>query len=166
MTDITNDRSAVNDEAEQHALLLFRTGGISFACEFSDVLKIEPAEDHKLTPAPGFPDYMPGTAELEGVVAPVIDTSLRFGLGNGITGSRSCFILTRIDLDGAKNADSFERYDRCAALVDEVCGSDTVSTLLPPPAVNAESYSRYLKGVYTKDGETVYVISPHKLIGD
>ncbi len=156
----------VNENAEQHTLLLFKTGGICFACEFSDVLKIEPSADHKLTPAPGFPDYMPGTAELEGVVAPVIDTSKRFGLGSGVTGGRSCYILTRIDLDGAKNAEAFERFDRCAALVDEVTGSDTVETLLPPPSVNAESYSRYLKGVYTKNGETVYVISPHKLIGE
>ncbi|MBQ1538465.1 MAG: chemotaxis protein CheW [Ruminococcus sp.] len=157
--------SNTNENAEQHSLLLFKTGGISFACEFSDVLKIEPAVGRRLTPAPGFPAYMPGTVELEGSVAPVIDTSLRFGLGNGITGLRSCFILTRVDLEGAENAEQFERYDRCAALVDEVSGSDKVDELLPPPAVNAESYSRYLKGVYTKNGETIYVISPHKLIG-
>ena len=150
----------------QHTLLLFKTGGISFACEFSDVLKIEPADEHKTTPAPGFPGYMPGTVELEGVVAPVIDTSLRFGIGSGVTGLRSCFILTRVDLDGTEDTTEYERFDRCAALVDEVCGSDTVEELLPPPSVNAESYSRYLKGVYTRDGETVYVISPHKLIGD
>ena len=158
--------SNINENAEQHALLLFKTGGISFACEFSDVLKIEAAVDRKVTPAPGFPDYMPGTVEIEGTVAPVIDTALRFGLGDGITGDRSCFILTRVDLDGVADAKAYERFDRCAALVDEVCGSDKTDEILPPPSVNVDSYSRYLKGVYTKDGETVYVISPHKLIGE
>lgn len=156
----------MSENTESRTLLLFRTGGISFACDFSDVIKIEPAADIKLTPAPGFPDYMPGTAEIEGAVAPVIDTARRFGLGDGISGTRSCYILARTDLEGSDAEEGFSRYDRCAALVDEICGSETIDEIAPPPTVNEDSYSRYLKGVYTRDGETVYVISPHKLIGD
>lgn len=155
-----------NGGRQQHTLLLFRTAEVIFACEFQDIIKIEPAADLRLTPAPGFPDYMPGTTEIEGIVAPVIDTSVRFDLGEGINGERSCVILTSIDLEGAKDTSGFERFDRCAVLVDEVYSSETIEELMPPPMVNDDSYSRYLKGVFVIDGETVYVISPQKLIGE
>lgn len=153
-------------EDVQRMYLIFRTAEVAFACDFADVIKIEPADGHKITPAPGFPEYMPGTAELDGAIAPVIDTAARFGLGGRTDGRRSCFILAGIDRKGSEQLTESASYDRCAVLVDEVCGSETVGRLLPPPAVNSESFSRYLKGVFTANGETVYVVSPEKLIGD
>lgn len=152
-----------NDDLRR-PLLIFGVGGQTFACEFCDIIKIEPTDGTVTTPAPGFPAYMPGTVKLDSGIAPVIDASKRFG-GSGITGVHSCFIVTGLSPSEAESA-KFERYDRCAVMVDEVYGSEVVGNLMPAPAVNADSYARYMKGVYSKDGEIIYVISPDKLVGE
>lgn len=156
---------AYENEESGCSLLLFRVGGQTFACEFSDIIKIEPTAGTVTTPAPGFPEYMPGTVKLESGITPVIDASKRFGLGDGITGFHSCFIVTELS-PSESESEKFERYDRCAVMVDEVYGSDVVERLMPSPAVNSESYTRYMKGLYYKDGEIVYVISPDMLVGE
>lgn len=141
--------------------LTFKTAGVDFACDFDDIIRIEAAADKTVTAAPSFPEYMPGTYVSEGEVVPVIDTARRFGLGRRVRGEYSCFIVAKMTegLDG--------RYDRCAALTDEVCGSVKLEEeLSPPPAVNSESFAKYVSGTFVHDGKIYYVITPGLLCGE
>ncbi len=141
--------------------LTFKTAGVDFACDFDDVIRIEAADGKAVTAAPSFPDYMPGTYVSEGEAIPIIDTSRRFGLGGGVKGAYSCFIVAKLT-EGLEG-----RYEKCAALVDEVCGSVRLeSELAPPPAVNSESFARYVSGMFVSDGKTYYVITPQLLCGE
>lgn len=139
--------------------LTFRTGELSFAAEFTDVIRIIAMEDLAVTPAPNFPAYMPGTAAIDGEAVPVIDTAVRFGLGEGISGERACCILSRL----APDAKLPERFEKCAVLVEEVTGITEADKLSPPPALNSDSYAKYMKGSLISDGVTYYVISPELL---
>jgi purine-binding chemotaxis protein CheW len=147
----------------QRNFLIFGTAQRKFACAFEDILRIEAARESEITPAPGFPEYMPGTAKIDGEIIPVIDAAKRFGLGNGGDRSHSCFIVTFTD-GGDEISD---KYKKCALLADSVMGSVQCGEedLLPPPEVNADSAVKYVKGMTRLDGETVYIISPEKTIG-
>lgn len=141
------------------AYLTFKTAELCFAADFDDVIRILAAGEAAVTPAPNFPAYMPGTAAIDGEAVPVIDTSLRFGLGGGVTGARACCILSRLDPSSGLT----DRYGKCAVLVDEVTGIIRADKLSPPPALNSESFSRYMKGTFISEGVTYYVISPELL---
>ncbi len=141
--------------------LIFKTAGVDFACDFDDIIRIEAAAGKEVTVAPAFPDYMPGTYLSDGEVIPVIDTAKRFGLGDRVTGDHRCFIVARLT-EGLEG-----RYDRCAALADEVCGSVKLDgELSPPPAVNSESFARYVSGTFVNDGKIFFVIAPGLLCTD
>ena len=142
--------------------LTFVTGGVSFAAELSDVIRIIPAEEAAVTPAPNFPSYMPGTAVIDGEATPVIDTAVRFGLGEKVTGRRACCILTALD----HSSGLAERYERCAALVDEVSGIVNSDSLSPAPALNSDSFAKYIKGTFIADGVTYYAVSPELMVGE
>lgn len=144
------------------SFLTFKTSDVYFACDFDDIIRIEAAAGKKITPAPAFPEYMPGTYVSDGEVMPIIDTAMRFGLSGGVSGAYSCFIVAAISEDSLDG-----RYGKCAALADEVCGSVRLeSELNPPPSVNSESFARYVKGTFVDEGITYYVISPQLLAGD
>ena len=139
--------------------LTFKTGELSFAVGFADVIRIIALEDIAVTAAPNFPEYMPGTAAVDGEAVPVIDTAVRFGLGGSISGQRACCILSRL----APDAKLPGRYDKCAVLVEEVTGITEADELSPPPSINSESFARYMKGTFISEGVTYYVISPELL---
>ena len=139
--------------------LTFRTAELFFAAEFGDIIRIVAAEDAAVTPAPNFPAYMPGTAAIDGEAVPVIDTAVRFGLAERVTGERACCILSRLDPTSGMT----DRYEKCAVLVDEVTGITEAGILSPPPALNRESFMKYMKGTFIDHGTTYYVISPELL---
>ncbi len=147
--------------------LLFKTAGILFACAFEDIIRIVPAAGAELTPAPAFPDYMPGTAVIESEVLPVIDSSLRFGMKSKSDRSYSCMIISSIEKGSeiAGEGDLAERYGKCALIVDEVCGSYETDALMPPPAVNKESFAKYVANTFICNDEICYVIKPSLVIG-
>jgi purine-binding chemotaxis protein CheW len=144
----------------QGSYLIFKSAGRTFACAFEDILRIEAASE--ITPAPGFPDYMPGTAVVDGEVMPVIDAAKRFGLSGECERSHSCFIAAFSDGEG----EQAEKYRRCALLADSVEGSVrcTEEEILPPPDINEDSFVRYVDGMFLKDGAACYIISPGKTI--
>lgn len=146
----------------ERSFLLFKSGGRSFACDFTDILRIEPSAGSEITFSPGFPLYMPGTVTVEGEVIPVIDGAKRFGLDPDENRERSCFIITYTEQGGAMSSE----YKKCALLVDSVIGSVKLEEdrILPPPDLNRDSFVRYISGVFLLDGETCYIISPQKTI--
>lgn len=150
--------------SETHSFLIFKVSGRSFACAFEDIVRIEAARDAEITPAPGFPKYMPGTAVIDGEVMPVIDAAKRFGLNETGNRERSCFIVAQTETENGIGGE----YKKCALLADEAAGSvqKEEDEILSPPDVNADSFVRYVSGMFLTDGETCYIISPAKTIGD
>ena len=155
--------------------LLFTVSNRSFACAFEDILRIEPAAGGgaaEITPVPGFPDYIPGTAEIDGEITPIIDAAKRFGLGEAGDRTRACYIVADIGSEsgelGDQDKDKDERYMKCALLADAINGSVQCADedLLPPPEINADSCVKYVTGTLEVNGATCFVISPNKTIGE
>ena len=124
----------------------------------------------EITPVPGFPDYMPGTAEIDGEITPIIDAAKRFGLGEAGDRTRACYIVADIgsESDELSGQDKDERYIKCALLADAINGSVQCADedLLPPPEINADSCVKYVTGTLEVNGATCFVISPNKTIGE
>ena len=142
-------------------------------CIRDSILRIEPVAGGgaaEITPVPGFPDYMPGTAEIDGEITPIIDAAKRFGLGEAGDRTRACYIVADIgsESDELSGQDKDERYIKCALLADAINGSVQCADedLLPPPEINADSCVKYVTGTLEVNGATCFVISPNKTIGE
>jgi purine-binding chemotaxis protein CheW len=147
----------------QRNYLIFKSAQRNFACAFEDILRIEAAATIEITPVPGFPDYMPGTAIIDGEVLPIIDAAKRFGLEGECERRHSCFITTFTDESSSLSGE----YKKCALLADSVEGSvqKNEDEILPPPDINKDSFVEYISGVFISGNETFYIISPKKTMG-
>lgn len=145
--------------------LTFKCGGVCFACNFSDIIHIEPSRDLKITPAPSFPDFMPGTVVIEGEIMPAVNASKRFGFGGEPDyEGYGCFIAAEIE----KGTLYGGRYRRCAVFVDEILNSVRIDDeeLFPAPAINEESFAGYVAACFLHSEETHYIIDMGKIIGE
>lgn len=145
--------------------LTFKSGGIMLACDFEKIVRIEPVSGSVITPAPGFPSYMPGTAAVGGEIMPVINSALRFGFDDTGDKTRACFITAEFEKD---ESGEFSQYGKCALTADEVTGSVRLDEeeLLPPPSINEESFAKYLSGAFRYLDSTYYIIDPTKVVGE
>jgi len=113
---------------------------------------------------------MPGTAEIDGEITPIIDAAKRFGLGEAGDRTRACYIVADIgsESDELSGQGRDERYIKCALLADAINGSVQCADedLLPPPEINADSCVKYVTGTLEVNGATCFVISPNKTIGE
>jgi purine-binding chemotaxis protein CheW len=52
----------------------------------------------EITPIPRMPDYVRGVINLRGRIVPVIDLRMKLGLPNPVTTSRTCIIVTHVNI--------------------------------------------------------------------
>jgi purine-binding chemotaxis protein CheW len=85
-------------ETESNSYLTFKLGEEEFGVHVSQVLNI--LEMTRITGVPKTPDYMKGVINLRGMVLPVIDTRIKFGMPETEYTSNTCIIVMDLDLDG------------------------------------------------------------------
>ena len=78
--------------------LSFKLGDEVFAAHVSKVLNI--LEMTKITKVPRAPEYMKGIINLRGIVLPVIDMRLKFGMTEAVFTSNTCIIVLELDFEG------------------------------------------------------------------
>jgi purine-binding chemotaxis protein CheW len=85
-------RGAVREEARE--VLVFVLGGEEYAV---DILKVQEIRGYeKVTPIPGAPAYLKGVVNLRGIIVPVIDMRLKFGLADPKYDSFTVVIILRV----------------------------------------------------------------------
>ncbi|MHC5083335.1 MAG: chemotaxis protein CheW [Planctomycetota bacterium] len=77
--------------------LTFQLNGEGFGLEIMKVREI--IKHMKITPVPQAPDYVKGMINLRGVVIPIIDLRLRFGMEETTVTDETCIIVTEIQQD-------------------------------------------------------------------
>ena len=124
----------------------FLIGNQSFCLDIAHVLEIRGWTE--TTTLPHAPDHVIGMMNLRGTVLPVIDLSVRLGLGRTKPTSRHVIIIAKIE-------------DKCMGfLVDAVSDILTVSPseIQPTPDVSSDRTAAYIKGVILIKDQTIRAI--------
>lgn len=124
-----------NDENSQKDLFLtFHVNGEDYGLDIGHVIEIVGVQ--KITDVPDLPDYLKGVVNMRGLVIPVMDVRLRFGMPERASDERTCLIFVRID------------NDTVGLLVDRVndVAEIPAAKIEPPPRTSA-GRACYVKGM-------------------
>lgn len=140
------------NEAARQEIVSFTIGEQSFCIEIDHVLEIRGWT--QTTVLPHSPDYVIGMMNLRGTVLPVVDLSLRLGLGKTDPQLRHVIIIAQI---GEKTS---------GLLVDSVSDILTVSDseMQATPDVASEKTAAFIRGVYTIEDTLVRAVDIHQLL--
>lgn len=122
-----------------NSYLTFKLGDEIFGANVAKVLNI--LEMTKITKVPKAPAYMKGVINLRGSVLPLIDTRIKFDLGETEYTPNTCILVLDIDLNGEPV--------HVGALVDsvqEVLEIDD-SQIQPPPSIGSKYRSEFIEGM-------------------
>lgn len=138
--------------ADRIEIVSFTIGEQAFCLDIGHVLEIRGWTS--TTTLPHAPEYVVGMMNLRGAVLPVMDLSMRLGLGKTVPESRSVIIIAHID----KKSVGF--------LVDAVSNILTVNPaeMQPTPEVSSAKTAAFIKGVYTLDETIVRAIDVHQIM--
>lgn len=138
--------------AAQREIVTFAIGDQGFCIEIEHVLEIRGWTS--TTVMPQAPDYVVGLMNLRGAVLPVVDLSLRLGLGKIEPTARHVIIIARIG------------DQTVGFLVEAVSDILTVSEddMRPTPQVSSPGAQAFIKGVYTISDKLVRAVDVHQIV--
>ncbi len=140
---------------KSNSYLSFRLGNEEFASHVNKVLNI--LEMTKITEVPKAPDYMKGVINLRGMVLPVIDTRLKFGMSETDYTDKTCIIVMELMFEGEKVF--------VGALVDEVKAVLEIeeSEIQPPPNIGNQYRSEFITGIVNVNNDFVMILDMEQL---
>lgn len=135
--------------------LSFKLANQLFAMDVNTVIEI--LEVPKITVVPKAPPFMKGVINLRGLVLPVVDTCVKFGLPPITIKDQTCVIVIEVIINDEKI--------KVGALVEYVFDvlklSDT--DLLPSPSIEAKYNVDFIRGIFNIDGEFMMVLNMDKV---
>ncbi len=148
----------MNDATRNNKLdsyLTFKLGEEVFAANVGKVLNI--LEMTKITEVPKAPEYMKGVINLRGTVLPVIDTKVKFEMGQTEYTTNTCILVLEIEMDG----DTIQ----VGAIVDSVqevleIDDDQVQ---PPPSIGTKYRSEFIEGMVKVNEEFIMILDMDKV---
>jgi purine-binding chemotaxis protein CheW len=142
--------SAVREQTRE--VLVFVLGGEEYGV---DILKVQEIRGYeKVTPIPSAPAYLKGVVNLRGIIVPVIDMRIKFGLADPRYDSFTVVIILRV---GGRII---------GVVVDAV--SDVVqlapSDVKAAPALGSVVDSGFLAGLATPGGRMILLLEIEKFL--
>jgi len=152
---MTEEHSKTTEEAS-NSYLTFKLGDEKFGVHVSQVLNI--LEMTRITEVPQSPDYMKGVINLRGMVLPVIDTRIKFGLPETEFTSNTCIIVMDLELEGDKV--------HIGAIVDEVLSVTEVgdSQIKPAPSIGNKYKSEFIYGMAHIEEDFIMLLDMKKVL--
>ena len=143
-------RGAVREQTRE--VLVFVLGGEEYGV---DILKVQEIRGYeKVTPIPSAPAYLKGVVNLRGIIVPVIDMRIKFGLADPKYDSFTVVIILRV---GGRII---------GVVVDAV--SDVVqlapSDVKAAPALGSVVDSGFLAGLATPGGRMILLLEIEKFL--
>ncbi len=149
------DNKKTND---LNSYLSFKLRDEEFALHVSKVLNI--LEMTRITEVPKAPSFMKGVINLRGMVLPVIDTRLKFGMKTTEYTDKTCIVVMELDLDNEKVF--------VGALVDEVVAVVELEDkqIEPPPSIGSKYRSEFIYGMAKSDDKFIMLLDMEKVFSD
>lgn len=131
--------------------LTFKLGQETFGANVSRILNI--LEMTKITKVPKSPPYMKGVINLRGAVLPLIDTRIKFDLGETEYTTNTCILVLDIDISGESV--------HVGALVDSVLEVIEIddNQIQPPPSIGSKYKSEFIEGVAKINDEFIMLLN-------
>lgn len=131
--------------------LTFKLGQETFGANVSRILNI--LEMTKITKVPKSPSYMKGVINLRGAVLPLIDTRIKFDLGETEYTTNTCILVLDIDISGESV--------HVGALVDSVLEVIEIddNQIQPPPSIGSKYKSEFIEGVAKINDEFIMLLN-------
>ena len=147
-----SEPTSPEQDATQVEIVSFTIKNQAFCLDIGHVLEIRGWTD--TTTLPHAPDYVIGMMNLRGNVLPVVDLSLRLGLGKTEPESRHVIIIASIDNKSV------------GFLVDAVSNILTVdlADIQSTPDVSSPRTAAFIKGVWSVDDTIVRAIDVHQIL--
>jgi len=148
-----------NEEVtDVNSYLSFKLGKEEFALHVSKVLNI--LEMTRITEVPKAPVYMKGVINLRGMVLPVIDTRLKFGLTETVATEKTCIVVMELKLENDKVF--------VGALVDEVLAVLELeeNQIQSPPSIGSKYKSEFIYGMAKHDDSFIMLLDMEKAFSD
>jgi len=144
-------RSATREQVRE--VLVFVLGGEEYAV---DILKVQEIRGYeKVTAIPSAPPYLKGVVNLRGIIVPVIDMRIKFGLAEAKYDSFTVVIILRVS------------GRVIGVVVDGV--SDVVrltpSEVKPAPGLGSIVDSGFLAGLATQGDRMILLLEIEKFLG-
>jgi purine-binding chemotaxis protein CheW len=148
--------SEKSEQIKANSYLTFKLGEEQFGVHVGQVLNI--LEMTKITDVPKSPDYMKGVINLRGMVLPVIDTRVKFGLPETEYTNNTCIVVMDLDMDG----DTVH----IGAIVDEVLSVIEIeeNQIEPPPSIGNKYQSEFIYGMAKVEEEFVMLLDMQKIL--
>lgn len=145
----------IENQTKVNSYLTFKIGSEEFGAHVSKVLNI--LELQKITKVPKSPDYMRGVINLRGLVLPVIDTRVKFGMSATEITPDTCIVV--MDL---VNEDETVHI---GALVDSVVAVREIEQdqIQSPPSIGKRYQSEFITGVVQLDDSFILILDLIKL---
>jgi len=134
-----------------NSYLTFKLGDEIFGANVAKILNI--LEMTKITKVPKSPPFMKGVINLRGAVLPLIDTRVKFDMGETEYTTNTCILVLDIDLNGESV--------HVGALVDavqEVIEIDEVQ-IQPPPSIGSKYKSEFIEGMAKITDEFIMLLN-------
>ncbi len=146
---------AENESNRINSYLSFMLGEEEFAAHVSKVLNI--LEMTRITKVPKAPAYMKGVINLRGMVLPVVDTRVKFGMDATEYTDKTCIVVMDLDLGG--------EIVHVGALVDEVVAVLEIDEkqIKPPPSIGNKFTSEFITGVANIDDNFIMILDMEKI---
>ncbi len=138
-----------------NSYLTFKLGEEEFAAHVSKVLNI--LEMTKITKVPKAPAYMKGVINLRGMVLPVVDTRIKFGMDATEYTDKTCIVVMDLDMGGD--------IVHVGALVDEVVAVLEIddNQIKPPPSIGNTYNTEFITGVASIDEKFIMILDMEKI---
>jgi len=147
-----------NKTIEVNSYLTFKLGDEEFASHVSKVLNI--LEMTRITEVPKAPFFMKGVINLRGMVLPVIDTRLKFGMSATQYTEKTCIVVMELQLDNEKVY--------VGSLVDEVAEVIELEhkQIEPPPSIGSKYRSEFIYGMAKHNEKFIMLLDMEKVFSD
>lgn len=148
-----------NDKDEKIiSYLTFKLGDELFASNVAKVLNI--LELTKITKVPKAPSFMKGVINLRGDVLPVVDTRIKFGMGETQFTPSTCILVLIIEFEG--------ETIHLGALVDSVQEVLEIEDkeILAPPSIGSSYRSDFIVGVVEHEEDFIMLLDVEKVFTD
>lgn len=147
-----------DESQEVDSYLSFKLGEEEFALHVSKVLNILEMTD--ITKVPKAPVFMKGVINLRGMVLPVIDTRLKFGMSKTEYTDKTCIVVMELDMDDEKVF--------VGALVDEVIAVLELeqNQIEPPPSIGSRYRSDFIYGMAKNEDKFIMLLDMEKVFSD
>ena len=150
---VTTDTTTEDDNTPpEHQYLSFRLAGETYGIPILSVQEIIGQDEP--TPVPNTPDWMCGVINIRGVIIPVIDMRVRFGMEKGVQDETTVVIVAKVK-------------DRIiGVVVDEV--RDVLGfaedNIQETPPVSGSNSTQFVSGLGKRDGNTVMLLDIDQLL--